>query len=98
MKAASDLPIQSGEKAPVTSNVTVTNAAMRSFCWRVNPRFSRKATMYGLSVRCVISHLCQRSLPRAKQNAASSRNGVVGSSGVGMPITPKATQTKPAEM
>lgn len=46
-------------------------------------------------VGCVISHWWNRSDPLAKQAAAKSRNGVVGSRGVTIPIAPMRTKKHP---
>ena len=42
------------------------------------------------------SHWCQRGEDRAKNQAASKMNGVLGSTGSGMPISPSARKTSPS--
>lgn len=45
-----------------------------------------------------VNHAWKRSEPFAKHRAASSRNGVVGTSGMTTPIVPMATQMNPANI
>lgn len=50
------------------------------------------------SCGCVISHVCSLSDERPRQNALNSKNGVVGSNGKKIPITPRIRDAKPMIM
>lgn len=55
----------------------------------------RQSRIGGPKTRCSTSQSWKRGDDRAKQNAASSRNGTVGSSGSAAPIAPRATLSAP---
>lgn len=59
-------------------------------------RRARQPRTIGPKRGCASSQRSQRSLPRAKQKAASSTKGVVGSSGRKMPIIPVTNASAPA--
>jgi hypothetical protein len=56
---------------------------------------SRQARMWGPKRGSATSRASSAGLLRAKQKAASSMNGTVGSKGRKMPIAPSATAVKP---
>ena len=72
--------------------ITVASCLARSG----TARRSRQSRTIGPKRGCSSSQRSQRSLPREKQSAASSTNGVVGSSGTTMPTTPVTSDTTPA--
>lgn len=59
--------------------------------------WSCQSLIGGLSVGWVMIQLCRRVELLPKQNAASSKNGVVGKSGRGIPIKPRASAISPAK-
>lgn len=54
-----------------------------------------QSDMGGPSLGCMTSQLCSRSEERAKQKAASKRNGTVGRSGSAIPTKARLTQRSP---
>ena len=59
------------------------------------PAFLLYPEMYWPSILCSISHFCILGELLAKQYNASSRNGVVGSIGNGIPMIPRISAVKP---
>ncbi len=56
---------------------------------------ARQSSMGGPRRGCVVSQLWRRGDDRANANVASSRNGVVGTSGSRMPAIPHAVDARP---
>lgn len=82
------------------SNTDIEKAAAidtvaRIFALRLIAPDARQSAIGGPSVGCSINQLWNRSDDRAKQNAASNRNGTVGNSGSTTPIMARPTQMKP---
>src|SRR6056300_1498178 len=69
---------------------------MRRLVWRVRPRPCRQGLTMGPSLGCSVNHWWNFSDDFAKHHAASNKKGVVGSSGSGIPATPKATRIQPS--
>ncbi len=78
---------------PMVSHSVVTETALTltgmALC-------SWKSLMYGPSLGCDMSQACRRGEPFIQHHAVSSRNGVVGSTGRNIPVTPSPSDKAPA--
>lgn len=77
-----------------TKAATIATVA-RIFARREIAPLSCQSLIGGPNVGCSVSQRCRTSDERAKQNAASSRNGTVGNNGRAMPIVPRPTHMNP---
>ena len=83
-------PIKAG-----IAKLTTIDAVEIHFTRRRIAPLRRQSAMGGPNFGWFTSQLCTLSDDRAKQNAASSRNGTVGSSGRNAPSAPSPTQSQP---
>jgi len=77
------------------ASVITMNATDVILARRLMARCVRQPLIVGPSRGCVTSQSCKRGDDRAKANAASSMNGVVGMSGSTMPAMPQADESRP---
>ena len=91
------VPVQSFRLIPIKANVSIMEAGIRqhNFVLSVIALEVTKLSSFFLYIAVLLNHLSSRSEPFAKQNAESSRNGVVGRMGRGIPVIPNPSEIKP---
>jgi len=80
----------------VSASMPAITATERSFVLRSMLPCRCQLSTNGPKCRCSISQLCNRGELRAKANAATSRNGVVGTSGNTVPTMPHTVARRPS--